>query len=176
MSVLVVIRGNSSSGKSTTALAVQQRFARGACLLVPQDVVRRQLLREPDIAGMANIELLEQIAHFGLARDLVVIVEGILDVDRYGGALERLTAAADHALHYSFDLTFEETCARHRSGARAGEFTVEQMAGWYHGWQALPFVDETRIDASWRAEAVAERIHRDIMSVGRTPSSGSDVG
>ncbi|MFE3190681.1 hypothetical protein ACFXHA_16840 [Nocardia sp. NPDC059240] len=165
MSVLVVIRGNSSSGKSTTALAVQGRFARGACLLVPQDVVRRQLLREPDVAGMANIELLEQIAGFGLARDLVVIVEGILNVDRYGATLERLTAAADHALHYSFDLTFEETVARHLDGTRRTEFTPEQMAGWYHGWQPLPFAAETRIDASWSAEAVVERIHRDILAL-----------
>ncbi|GAB2545005.1 P-loop NTPase family protein [Nocardia heshunensis] len=165
MSVLVVIRGNSSSGKSTTALAVQQRFERGTCLLVPQDVVRRHLLREPDVDGAANIELLEQIASFGLARDLVVIVEGILNVFRYGAALERLTAAADHALHYSFDLTFEETVARHQSSSRATEFTPKQMADWYHGWQPLPFAEETRIDSSWSSATTVDRVHRDILSL-----------
>ncbi|WP_169815175.1 hypothetical protein [Nocardia uniformis] len=36
---LVVIRGNSGSGKSTTAIEVQQRFGRGTCAVVAQDVV-----------------------------------------------------------------------------------------------------------------------------------------
>ncbi|MGV9667309.1 AAA family ATPase [Nocardia niigatensis] len=166
MSVLVVIRGNSASGKSTAAVAVQQRFARGACLVVPQDVVRRQMLREPDADGAANIELLEHIAAFGLARGLVVIVEGILNAGRYGAALERLTLAADRALHYCFDLTLEETVARHTAGSRAAEFSPEQMAEWYHGWQPLGFAPEIRIDAGWSRAAVVERIHRDILDRG----------
>ncbi|WP_433565097.1 hypothetical protein ACQP1O_07295 [Nocardia sp. CA-151230] len=169
MSVLVVVRGNSASGKSTAALAVQQRFARGVCLVVPQDVVRRQMLREPDAAGAANIELLEHVATFGLARGLVVIVEGILNAGRYGSMLERLTATADHALHYCFDLTFEETVARHLGSSRAADFSPEQMAEWYHGWQPLPFADETRIDASWSPEAIVDRIHHDILTLQRGP-------
>ncbi|MTE17065.1 AAA family ATPase [Nocardia aurantiaca] len=165
MSVLVVIRGNSASGKSTAARTVQQRFAHGACLVVPQDVVRRQMLRKPDAAGAANVELLEHIARFGLTRSLVVIVEGILHAGRYGSMLERLTAAADHALHYCFDLTFEETVTRHIASSRAADFTPEQMARWYHGRQPLSFADETRIDASWGPDMIVDRIHRDILAV-----------
>jgi hypothetical protein len=36
------------------------------------------------------------------------------------------------------------------------------MAGWYHGWQPLPFADETRIDAAWTLDALVGRIYRDI--------------
>ncbi|MVU75967.1 kinase [Nocardia sp. ET3-3] len=163
MSLLIVIRGNSSSGKSTTASAVQQRFRRGECLVAAQDVVRRQMLRKLDVAGAANIELLEQIAGFGLARGLVVIVEGILDAGRYGPMLARLGAVADRSLHYFFDLSLEETVARHSSGPRAAEFTAEQMAEWYYGWQPLGFAEETRFDSSWSHEAVVERIWDDIL-------------
>ncbi|MFE5288760.1 AAA family ATPase [Nocardia sp. NPDC056611] len=162
MSVLVVLRGNSGSGKSTVARAVQQRFPRARCLVVPQDTVRRNMLRERDTVAALNIELIEHVATFGLARGLVVIVEGILDADRYGGMLERLARSAARALHYGFDLSFDETVLRHAGRAQAREFTAEQMAEWYHGWQPLPFADEVRIDAAWGLDAIVGRIEQDI--------------
>ncbi|WP_442941161.1 AAA family ATPase [Nocardia sp. NBC_00403] len=45
MSTLIVIRGNSASGKSTVARALQCRFGRGTCVLVSQDTIRREMLR-----------------------------------------------------------------------------------------------------------------------------------
>ena len=63
--ILVVLRGNSGSGKSTVARMLQQRFDRGTCLIVEQDRVRREMLRERDIAGALNIQLIEAIATFG---------------------------------------------------------------------------------------------------------------
>ncbi|WP_281221247.1 AAA family ATPase [Nocardia uniformis] len=157
-----MIRGNSGSGKSTVSRAVQQRFPRASCLVVSQDTVRRHMLRELDTPTAVNGDLIEHIAAFGLAHGLIVIVEGILDADRYGRMLERLTASAAHVLHYCFDLSFEETLRRHAGRAQSQEFTPEQMAQWYHGWQPLLFVDEVRIDATWSLEAVVDRIDRDI--------------
>lgn len=62
MKPLVVIRGNSASGKSTTAIAVQRRFEHGQCAVISQDLVRRNMTREPDEAGAFNIDLIEEIA------------------------------------------------------------------------------------------------------------------
>ncbi|MEU0542256.1 hypothetical protein ABZ319_20530 [Nocardia sp. NPDC005978] len=170
MSILVVIRGNSGSGKSTVASAVQRLFPRGRCLLVPQDIVRRHMLREYDTPSGGNVELIERIAGFGLERGLVVVVEGILSVGHYGGMLERLSGRAEFAFHYSFDLTFEETLVRHAGRKQAGEFGAVEMAGWYHGWQPLGFVDEVRIDVGWGVGDVVERIHRDVLGVSPWPS------
>ncbi|UGT43693.1 zeta toxin family protein [Nocardia yamanashiensis] len=161
-SVLVVIRGNSGSGKSTTAMAVQQRFGRAECLVVQQDTVRRLMLREGDVSGGVNVELIEHIARFGLERGLVVIVEGILDAGRYGGMLERLGGVAGCALHYCFDLSFEETVVRHATRPQAQMFSVGQMAEWYRGWQPLPFVEEVRLDVGWELGAIVERIEGDV--------------
>lgn len=130
--------------------------------MVPQDTVRRNMLRERDRAAALNIELIEHVATFGLARGLVVIVEGILDADRYGDMLERLTQSAARALHYGFDLSFDETLRRHAGRPQAREFTPEQMAEWYHGWQPLPFADEVRIDATWGLDAIVDRVDQDI--------------
>ena len=44
---LVVIRGNSGSGKTTIAREVRRRYGRG-CALVEQDYLRRIVLREHD--------------------------------------------------------------------------------------------------------------------------------
>ncbi|WP_069166829.1 AAA family ATPase [Nocardia altamirensis] len=164
MTPLVVIRGNSASGKSTAAAAVQRRFERGECAVVPQDLVRRNMLREFDEPGAFNITLIEQIARTCLASGRVVLVEGILDAHRYGPMLERLTASAPRSLHYSFDLTFEETLARHAGRPQAATIPEQMMADWYHGWQPLPFVDEVRIDATWTVEAIANRIQDDILA------------
>lgn len=162
MSTLVVIRGNSGSGKTTVANGVQQRFPRASCLVVPQDTVRRHMLRESDVPGAANIDLIEHIAAFGLIRGLIVIVEGILDANRYGAALERLTESATRSFHYGFDLSFDETVRRHAGRPQADQFTPDQMAQWYHGWQPLPFVDEVRLDATCGLEAIVNRICDDI--------------
>lgn len=160
--LLVVIRGNSASGKSTVATAVQRRFERGECAVVAQDAVRRQMLREFDEPGAFNIRLIEQIATACLQEDLVVIVEGILDSRKYGPMLKRLTDNAPQSLFYAFDLTFEETLRRHATRPQAASIPEALLADWYRGWQPLRFVAETRIDASWSIEATIDRIYRDI--------------
>jgi hypothetical protein len=66
------------------------------------------MVREFDEPGAFNIELIEQIARLCLARGMVVIVEGILDANRYGAMLERLASSVNTALFYSFDLSFAE--------------------------------------------------------------------
>jgi predicted kinase len=90
--VLVVLRGNSGSGKSTVARVVRERVERVA--LVQQDVVRRQVLGEGDVAGGVNIGLLDVMARYALERGYHVILEGILNAARYGEMLRGL--ARDH--------------------------------------------------------------------------------
>ncbi|MEU7141361.1 AAA family ATPase [Nocardia sp. NPDC046473] len=164
VNTLVTIRGNSASGKSTVAKAVQQRFDHSRCVVVPQDVVRRQMLRESDEPGAFNITLIEQIARTCLASGRLVIVEGILDAHRYGPMLQRLAAAATRSLHYSFDLTFAETLSRHAGRPQAATIPEQMMAQWYHGWQPVAGLDEVRIDATWTLEQIVDRIHRDVLA------------
>jgi hypothetical protein len=49
-----VIRGNSGSGKTTTAHEVRRRYGRG-CALVEQDYLRRIVLREHDRAEIGPV-------------------------------------------------------------------------------------------------------------------------
>ncbi|GAA1103123.1 P-loop NTPase family protein [Nocardiopsis metallicus] len=62
---LVVIRGNSGSGKGTTAMALRSRYGRGIAL-VGQGNLRRHLLRERDRPGLASIGLIDLTVRYCL--------------------------------------------------------------------------------------------------------------
>lgn len=158
LGVLVVLRGNSGSGKSTVARALQQRFDPARCLVVPQDRVRREMLGEPDVADGQNIDLIEVIASWGLDRGMVVVIDGILNAGRYQRMLQRLSERATAAHFYAWDLEFEETARRHAERPQREEFSPEEMADWFHGWQPLDFVSEHRLGASISAEDATQLI------------------
>jgi hypothetical protein len=135
---------------------------RAGCALISQDRVRRDVLREHDVAGGLNVDLIEHMAGFCLGTCVVTIVEGILNVRRYGAMLERLSGCAGRSLFYAYDLSFEETARRHRLRPRSDDFASETMRDWYHGWQPLDFVEERRFDESWSLDDAAGRILGDL--------------
>ena len=81
MAALIVLRGNSGSGKTTVAKALQRRFGRGT-LVISQDDVRRNMLWVHDEPGNAAIPLLTALVEYGHAHADVTILEGILYADR----------------------------------------------------------------------------------------------
>lgn len=128
---LIVIRGNSGSGKSSTALAVRKAAGRGVAL-VQQDVIRRDLLRERDRPQGLNIELIALNVRFCLAHDYDVILEGILSAARYGDMIRGLID--EHrgpSFVYYYDIPFEETLRRHAAKPNCHEFGEREMAEWF---------------------------------------------
>ena len=92
---LIVIRGNSASGKSAAAAAIRDRHGRRDLAIVGQDNLRRVILREHDVPGGANIDLIDLTARFALSRGFHTIVEGIFTASHYGAMLTALIG--DHA-------------------------------------------------------------------------------
>ena len=62
---LIILRGNSASGKSTVAAEIRERYGRGIAI-VSQDNLRRIVLRERDIPGGAYIGLIDSVARYAL--------------------------------------------------------------------------------------------------------------
>lgn len=89
MAKLVIIRGNSGSGKSSLAGKLQTHYGRGT-LLISQDTVRRDTLKEKVEPGNLSIGLTETLARFGYEHDLMVLIEGFYETDIYGQMIERL--------------------------------------------------------------------------------------
>ena len=82
---LVVLRGNSGSGKSTVATLLRDRIGRGVAW-VEQDYIRRILLREHDRPDATNIGLLGHTVRYALDAGYHVILEGILSGSVCGDA------------------------------------------------------------------------------------------
>lgn len=170
---LVVLRGNSGSGKSTTARTLRERLGRGTAW-VEQDHLRRILLREHDVPGGVNIGLIDLNVRYALDHGYDVVLEGILDAGRYGDMLRKLTS--DHrgtTLHYYFDIPFAETVVRH--GTRdLHHVSPDMMRDWYREHDVLPGVEQTVIGPDSTLDETLGRILADlgVRTAGAVPLEG----
>lgn len=78
MAKLIILRGNSGSGKTTTGKALQRKFGHGT-MLISQDVVRRDMLYMKDGPNPGASKLLLELALYGNNNCNIVILEGILN-------------------------------------------------------------------------------------------------
>ncbi len=159
---LVVIRGNSGSGKSSVARRLREEHGRRTLAVVDQDTVRRKILREGDEPGGANIDLIALMARFSLDRGFHVVVEGILNAGRYADMLDRLHREHPGPQHwYYLDVPFEETLRRHAGRPLAAEVSAAEMAEWYRERDLLPGGRETVIGADSSLEQTVAQILAD---------------
>jgi predicted kinase len=158
---LIVLRGNSASGKSSVAAEIRNRYGRGIAI-VGQDNMRRTVLRERDIPGGANIELIDTVARYALDRGYHTIVEGILCAAYYADMLSAL--CQDHrgiSRLYYLDVPFEETMRRHATKPQAAEYGRAEMSGWYLKHDLIPGDIEDVVPASSSLDDTVERILRE---------------
>ena len=155
---LIVLRGNSASGKSSVATGLRERYGRGIAL-VRQDTLRREVLRERDIPGGANIGLIDLTVRHALAHGFHTVLEGILHVDHYGEMLAGLLAGHPGRTHcYYLDVPFEETLARHATKPIADEVTEQQLREWYRPLNLLPGGVEAVIPATSPLDGTVDRV------------------
>ena len=158
---LIVIRGNAASGKSSTAHGIRDRCGRGIAI-VGQDIIRRNILREQDMAGAANIGLIDMTARFALDHGYHVIVEGVLNAAHYGEMLTQLVQ--DHrgqSRCYYFDVSFDETLRRHLTRPEALDFGEQKLRQWYRPQDDVPRLNEWRISEDVPLTEVIDLIWRD---------------
>lgn len=146
---LIILRGNSGSGKSTTARAVRKRLGAGVAL-VEQDYVRRIVLAEQG-NGAANPGLIVAMVRYALDAGFHVILEGIFGSEQYGDLLIKLgDEHVGQTRHYYFDLTFDETVRRHATRPLATEVSAVQMREWYRPRDVLGLPGEVVINSDQR--------------------------
>jgi predicted kinase len=139
---LIVLRGNSGSGKSTVASAIRDAYGRGLAW-VPQDLIRRVILREKDQPGGVNVGLIDHVARYTLDHGYHVVLDGVFYADRYEPMLARL--GRDHlgvSRFYYLDVSLEETFRRHATRPQAAEFTTDDMRSWYRSRDLLTGICE----------------------------------
>lgn len=129
MSTVIIIRGNSGSGKTTVANQLHQILGAGN-LLISQDYVRRTMLKVHDRPNNLGIGLIESMISFGINNCEYTIIEGILAENKYGDMLRKALAQADRVHAYYYDLSIDETVKRHRTKAKV-DFSEERLKDWF---------------------------------------------
>lgn len=155
---LVILRGNSGSGKGATAAGLRARYGRGLAIL-GQDAIRRDLLKEKDWPGALNIQIIDIIARRLLDEGVHLVVEGIMTASRYADMLAGLEK--DHegdTYRYYFDLPFQTTVHRHWTKLDCYAFTPEQMRSWYAEDDVLPGGADRVIGPDSSLAATVQRI------------------
>lgn len=162
MATLILLRGNSGSGKSSVARALQRALGRNT-LMIPQDTVRREMLWARDGENPAALPLLSALLYYGKGHCRHVILEGILDAAWYKPLFE--TAAelfGDRLFAYYYDLPFEETLRRHQTKEKRAEFGEAEMRRWWKGRDLIGFLPEKIFQENVSMEEAVETILRDI--------------
>ena len=140
---LIVLRGNSGSGKSSVAKGLREAYGRGVAW-VSQDIIRRTILREKESQpGGVNIGLIDQVARYSLNHGYHAVVDGIFYADRYEQMLARLYH--DHlglSRFYYLDVSIAETLRRHATRPQATEFGVDHLRDWYRPHDLLATIPE----------------------------------
>lgn len=162
MKRLIVLRGNSGSGKTTVAKIVQEKLGR-TTMLLSQDTLRREILRVKESSKHPTVGLMQEMARFGWSYGFdTVVVEGIWSAKKNGEALRELVGEADEAFIYYFDIPFEETLRRHRMKPNAQEFGEKEMREWWKQKDVLNVDGEQVIDETMAKDEIVDRIIRDV--------------
>lgn len=164
MKKLIILRGNSGSGKTTIAKELQNRFGRNT-MLISQDVIRRDMLHVKDGENTQALPLMKELLIYGSSHSDVVIIEGIMYADWYRSLFELAIQLYDTEVYaYYFDLPFEETLKRHQTKPNCNEFGEEAMRRWWREKDFSDVLDEISITAEKDIESIVRDICNTVIN------------
>ena len=162
MKKIILLRGNSGSGKTTVAGMLQRALGRNT-LLISQDVVRRDMLYAKDDFDSPAVTLMTALVAYGFAHSEAVIVEGILHAQWYKPLFDRIAELyQDNIYAYYYDIPFAETLRRHSARIQSANFGEEHMRKWWTEKDYLPQIQEKILHADISAQESVELIFGDI--------------
>ncbi|MCM4081871.1 AAA family ATPase [Actinoplanes sp. TRM88002] len=133
MPTLVIIRGNSGSGKSTVAAEVRRRYGRG-CALIEQDYLRRVVLREHGSNSTPIVApgFITTMTRTALAAGYHVVLEGILHTGQYETLLRELIAGhPGPSAVFWMEVSFDESLRRHTGRPDLAHIDAATLRSWY---------------------------------------------
>lgn len=159
MPKLIILRGNSGSGKTTIAKELQNSFGRNT-MLISQDVIRRDMLKVKDGENTEALPLMKELLIYGRSHSDVVILEGIMYTDWYKPLFELAIQLYDTRVYaYYFDLPFEETLKRHQTKPNCNEFGEEAMRRWWREKDYSDVLNEKIITSEKDIQSIVSDIY-----------------
>lgn len=161
MKKLVILRGNSGSGKTSVAKALQRKYGPDT-LLISQDTVRREMLMVKDFPGNPAISLMSSLLRYGKQHCETVILEGILYSDIYKDLFQ--TARKEYGTEiyaFYYQLPLEETLRRHETRSSRLEFGEKDMRQWWREKDYIGIIPEKILGQDRTLEETACYIYRE---------------
>lgn len=170
MRKLIILRGNSGSGKTSVAKTLQEKFGPNTMLL-SHDMIRMQILHVWGAEGHIKSEpLMINLLKYGRENSEITIMEGILPSKEYHKLFE--TAVEEYGQNifaYYYDLPFEETLLRHSTKPNRNDFGESDMKRWWKEKDFLPMISEKILHKDLSLEDAVEMIYS--QTVGCVSSS-----
>jgi adenylate kinase family enzyme len=147
MSKLVILRGNSGSGKSTVARDLFAQ-AKKPTVLIEQDYYR--FIFKP-AGGALNSKTIHKMIQasvlVALEDNYDVILEGIFNVKSWRVIFDEIFKHHPKQNYvFYFDISFEETIRRHRTKPNKDEWSEADMKDWYNPKDFMGYDFEHTID------------------------------
>ena len=160
MAKLIILRGNSGSGKTTVAKELQKKFGRNT-MRISQDVVRIDMLIAKDDEALP---LMKELLKYGNIHSHIVILEGILDADKYKSLFELAVQLYDTEIYsYYFDITFEETLKRHKTKPNCNDFGEADMRRWWKEKDYSEVLKESIITDEQDLQSIIQNIYSSVI-------------
>ena len=163
MSKLIILRGNSGSGKTTASYFLQEKFGPNT-MLISHDMVRMQILHVWGAEGLEkSLPLMIQLLNYGRQHSEVTILEGILPTKHYLPLFEAAKEAyGDQIYSYYYDLPFEETLLRHQTKPNRDEFGEAEMRRWWQEKDYLTIIPQRILGKELSLMDAVELIYREV--------------
>lgn len=165
MSRLVILRGNSGSGKTTVAKMLQEKFGPNT-MLISHDMIRMQILHVWSAEGVRkSLPLMIALLRYGRRNSEITILEGILPYKDYKSLFEAaLEEYGENIFSYYYDISFEETLRRHQTKPNRDEFGEADMRRWWKEKDFLEIIPQTVLDEDVRLEEAVELIYGQVTA------------
>ena len=163
MTKLIILRGNSGSGKTTIAKELQKLFGKNT-MLISQDVIRREMLNVDDGENTKALPLLKELLKYGNEHNEIVILEGILRANWYNSLFELAIELYNQNIYaYYFDMSFEETLKRHQTRACRDGFGEKEMKSWWREKDFAPILNEISITDEKDIQSIVSQIYETVF-------------
>lgn len=165
MQKLVILRGNSGSGKTVVAKKLQEKFGPNTMRL-SHDMIRMEILHVWGNEGNIKSEpLMINLLKYGWKNSEITILEGILPANEYHRLFEyALEEFGKNIFAYYYDLPFEEILLRHNTKPNRNEFGETDMRRWWKEKDFLNFIPEIILTKDLSLQDTVELIYHDVMA------------
>ncbi len=160
---LIVLRGNSGSGKTTTAKNLKNKLGHNS-LYVSTDQIYVHMVSSLDkeVKTKVSLELFNSLIEFGFSKNFVIIIDGNMSADIYEECLLYWKDKIPNNHFYYFDIPLEETFARHDTRINRIWFSKDKMKEWYAKDNKLRVINEKVINEDMSEEQTLDMILSDL--------------